>query len=115
MLWTVVLIMGYLILIEFYPFSLHSSSCCYDQTQREQQGRTSGEQKNHYYRASDISQKKNQKFRGIFRGKFLEKSADFMGDFGGKLRQKTVGKKQPISLDFVLANSAKIDSIFASI
>ena len=35
-----------------------------------------------------------------FRGKFLEKSADFTGNFGGKLRQETISKKQPISLDF---------------
>ena len=34
-----------------------------------------------------------------FRGKFLEKSADFTGNFGGKLRQETISKKQPISLD----------------
>ena len=30
-------------------------------------------------RASDISWKKNAKFRGIFRGKFAEKSANFTG------------------------------------
>ena len=35
-----------------------------------------------------------------FRGKFLEKSADFTGNFGGKLRQETISKKQPISMDF---------------
>ena len=34
-----------------------------------------------------------------FRGKFLEKSADFTGNFWGKLRQETISKKQPISLD----------------
>ena len=81
------------------------------------------------YRASDNLREKKSKFCGIFRGKFAEKSADFagkkskfaeksadfMGDFGGKLRQETISKKQPISLDFVLANFAKIDSIFASI
>ena len=39
-------------------------------------------------------------FRRIFMGKFLEKSADFTGNFGGKLRQETISKKQPISLDF---------------
>ena len=50
-----------------------------------------------------------------FRGKFLEKSADFTGNFGGKLRQETISKRQPISLDFWGANFAKIDSIFASI
>ena len=50
------------------------------------------------------------RFRGIlaeksqiskdFRGKFLEKSADFTGNFWGKLLQETISKKQPISLDF---------------
>ena len=55
------------------------------------------------------------KFRRIFRGKFLEKLADFTGNFRGKLRQETISKKQPISPDFVLANFAKIDSIFALI
>ena len=35
-----------------------------------------------------------------FRGKFLEKSADFTGNFWGKLRQETISKKQPILLDF---------------
>ena len=34
-----------------------------------------------------------------FRGKFLKKSADFKGNFWGKLRQETISKKQPISLD----------------
>ena len=63
-----------------------------------------------------ISREKSQnsqkigRFRGIsveksqiskdFRGKFLKKSADFTGNFGGKLRQETISKKQPISLDF---------------
>ena len=61
----------------------------------------------------DFSGKKI-KFRRIFRGKFLEKSADFTGNFGEKF-QETISKKQPILLDFVLANFAKIDSIFASI
>ena len=75
-------------------------------------------------RASDISRKKKQNFAGFsgansrknrpisqdfsgksqiskdFRGKFLEKSADFTGNFGGKLRQETISKKQPISMDF---------------
>ena len=32
-----------------------------------------------------------------------------MGNFGGKLRQETISKKQPISLDFLGANFAKID------
>ena len=61
---------------------------------------------------------KKAKFRGIFRGKFEEKSADFAGFSqeksqnsrknrpisreisGGKLRRETISKKQPISLDF---------------
>ena len=60
----------------------------------------------------DFSRKNS--FRRIFRGKFLEKLADFTGNFGGKLRQETNSKKQPISLNFLLANFAKIDSIFAS-
>ena len=38
--------------------------------------------------------------RRIFRGKFLEKSAYFKGNFGGKVRQETISKNQPISLDF---------------
>ena len=57
--------------------------------------------------------RKLAQFRGIlaeksqilkdFQGKFLEKSADFTGNFegGGELRQETISKKQPISLDFV--------------
>ena len=32
-----------------------------------------------------------------------------MGIFGGKVRQETISKKQPISLDFWGANLAKID------
>ena len=40
-------------------------------------------------RASDISQKKKAKFRGIFRGKFSEKSADFVGK-KSKFAQKLV-------------------------
>ena len=62
----------------------------------------------------DFSRKKI-KFHKIFRSKFLEKLADFTGNFGGKLRQETISKKQPISLDFVLANFTKIDSIFVGI
>ena len=67
-------------------------------------------------RASDILRKKSKiswdfqgkirgkisQFRGIFAGKkskLAEKSADFTGNFGGKLRQETISKKQPISLD----------------
>ena len=48
-------------------------------------------------------------FRRIFRGKFLGKSADFMGNFGGKLRQGKISKKRPISLGIFMANFAKID------
>ena len=55
---------------------------------------------------------KIDQFRGIFAGKkskFAEKSVDFTGNFGRKLRQETISKKQPISLDSFLANFAKID------
>ena len=58
--------------------------------------------------SEDFSGKKVN-FRRIFRGKFLEKSADFTGNFEGKLRQETIRKKQPISLDFFSVNFAKID------
>ena len=70
-----------------------------------------------------ISREKSQnsqkigRFRGIsveksqiskdFRDKFLKKSADFTGNFGGKLRQETISKKQPISLDFFWQISLK--------
>ena len=53
--------------------------------------------------------RKKVNFRRIFGGKFLGKSADFTGNFGGKLRQETISKKQPISLGSFLANFAKID------
>ena len=43
---------------------------------------------------------KFEKNRRIFRGKFLGKSADFTGNFGWKLRQETISKKQLISLGF---------------
>ena len=69
----------------------------------------------HYTGLLIICGKKNQNFVGFSGANSQKKSADFMGDFGGKLRQETISKKQPISLDFVLANFAKIDSIFASI
>ena len=39
----------------------------------------------------------------------MGKSADFMRNFGGKLRQGSISKKQPISLGFLMANLAKID------
>ena len=48
-------------------------------------------------RASDISQKK-AKFCGIFRGKFAEESADFVGFLQEKSQNSR--KNQPISLDF---------------
>ena len=44
--------------------------------------------------------RKKVNFRRIFGGKFLGKSADFTGNFGGKLRQQTISKRQPISLVF---------------
>ena len=62
-------------------------------------------------RASDISRKK-ARFRGIFRGKFAEKSADFAGKkskfveksahFAGFPREKSQNSRnnQPISQDF---------------
>ena len=59
-------------------------------------------------------QRKKVKFRRIFWGKFLEKSADFTGNFGGKLRQETVSKKQAISLNFFWQISLKLIN-FASI
>ena len=57
---------------------------------------------------------KKVKFRRIFRSKFLEKSADLTGNFGGKLRQEIISKKQPISLDFFRQISLKSIN-FASI
>ena len=45
--------------------------------------------------------RKKVKFQRICRGKFLEKLADFMGNFVGKLRHETISKKQLISLDFL--------------
>ena len=49
-----------------------------------------------------------------FQGKCLKKSADFTGNFGGKLRQETISKKQPILLDFFWQISLKSIN-FASI
>ena len=49
-------------------------------------------------RASDISRKKKANFRGIFRGKFAEKSADFAG-FSREKSQNS-WKNRPISRDF---------------
>ena len=53
-----------------------------------------------------ILAEKRSIFEGFSGGKFLEKSDDFTGNFGGKVRQETISKKQPISLDFFLANFA---------
>ena len=50
------------------------------------------------YRASDISRKKKAKFRGIFRGKFAEKAADFAG-FSREKSQNS-RKNRPILRDF---------------
>ena len=44
-----------------------------------------------------------------FPGQILRKIGRFHGKFRGKLRQETISKKQPISLDFLGANLAKID------
>ena len=87
-------------------------------------------------RASDISRKKNQNFAGFsranlrknrpisreksqiskdFQGQILRKIGRFHGKFrGGKLRQETINKKQPISLDFFGQISVKSIN-FASI
>ena len=89
-------------------------------------------------RASDISRKKSKisrdfqgqirrkigrfrgilaekvKFQRIFRGKFIEKSANFTGNFKGKLCQETISKKQPILLVFFGQISLKTIN-FASI
>ena len=56
---------------------------------------------------------KKFKFRRIFRGKFIEKSADFTRNFKGKLRQETISKKQPISRFFWQISLKSIN--FASI
>ena len=44
------------------------------------------------------------KFRRIFRGKFLEKSADFHGKFAGETKTKTAD-----FTGFLVGNFAKID------
>ena len=59
-----------------------------------------------FLREKNKNLRKNRPISWDFRGKnfnfegFLEKSADFAGNFGGKLCQETISKKQPISLDF---------------
>ena len=45
----------------------------------------------------------------IFRGKLLEKSDNFTGNFGRKVRQETISKKTAGFAEFLLANFAKID------
>ena len=60
--------------------------------------------------------RKEVNFRRIFGGKFLGKSADFTGNFGGKLRQQTISRRQPISLGFSFFWQISLKSInFASI
>ena len=65
------------------------------------------------FRASDISRKKKAKFRGIFRGKFAEKSADFAGFWREKKVQirgkigRFRGKKVKIRLFTVLYSSVR--------
>ena len=44
-----------------------------------------------------------------FQGQILRKSADFTGNFGGKLRQETISKKTADFAGFFWANFAKID------
>ena len=79
-------------------------------------GISAGKKSNFTEQSADFAgfQRKKVNFRRIFRGKFLEKSADFTGNFGGKLRQETISKKQPISLDFFWQISLKSIN-FASI
>ena len=75
-----------------------------------------GEKSKFTEKSADFGQfsRKKVKFRRIFRGKFLEKLADFTGNFGKKLRQETISKKQPLSLDFFWQISLKLIN-FASI
>ena len=66
-------------------------------------GRFSREKSQNWQKNQPISRDFSEKkvnFRRIFRGKFLGESADFTENFGGKLRQETISKKQPISLGF---------------
>ena len=81
-----------------------------------------------FYAGLLIFRERKAKFHRNFRGKFVEKltdfvgekskftekSVDFTGNFGGKLRQETISKKQPISLDFFWQISLKSIN-FASI
>ena len=61
------------------------------------------------------------RFRGIFAGKkskFIEKLADFTGNFREKLHQETISKKQPISQDFfwqILLKSINFASIWPAL
>ena len=54
-------------------------------------------------------QGKKFKFRRIFRGKLLGKSADFTGNFRAKLRQEAISKKTADFAAFFWANFAKIN------
>ena len=45
-------------------------------------------------RASDRSERKKVKFRGIFRDKFAEQSADFVGNFRANFAKKQSLKKR---------------------
>ena len=60
-------------------------------------------------RASDILRKKKAKFRGIFRGKFADKSANFAG-FSGEKSQNSQ-KNQLISPEISGGNFAKKQSV----
>ena len=65
---------------------------------------------------------KKVQFRGIFRDKFAEKSADFLGSFQGKLHRKAIGKKRPIlslfsekillEIDWFCADQTSVFNIF---
>ena len=48
-------------------------------------------------------------FSKDFQGQILRKSADFTGNFGGKLRQETISKKTADFAGSFLADFAKID------
>lgn len=58
-------------------------------------------------KASDRLWKK-VKFRKIFWGKFAKKLANFARNFCGKFCRETMGKKQPISLQFFGQISLKL-------
>ena len=52
------------------------------------------------FRGRKVKIRRKINFRRTFRGKFLGKSADFTENFGGRLRQEKISKKQPISPGF---------------